>query len=142
MSSSPGSLVLASRCAAKRMNFCLFMASSRALIDFCRPTNSGTTICGKTMMSRSGSNGTRNTAPPVSRLSFLSFSFRNNINPPLARAAGSRRFRRFLIEHDRLISLGDHFLGDQDLFDVRLRRDLVHHIQHRVLEDGPKPPGT
>ena len=26
-------------------------------MDFCRPTNSGTTMCGKTMMSRSGSSG-------------------------------------------------------------------------------------
>jgi hypothetical protein len=40
------------------MNFCLFIASSSALIDFWRPTKSGTTMCGKTMMSRSGKRGT------------------------------------------------------------------------------------
>ena len=70
----PGSFVFASFCAASRMNFCLFIASSSALIDFWRPTKSGTTMCGKTMMSRSGSSGTRSPAPAGSSVcSFLSF---------------------------------------------------------------------
>jgi len=34
-----------------------FMTSSSARIDFSRPTNSGTIMCGKTTMSRSGSTG-------------------------------------------------------------------------------------
>jgi hypothetical protein len=33
------------------------ITSSSALIDFSRPTNSGTIMCGKTTMSRSGSTG-------------------------------------------------------------------------------------
>jgi hypothetical protein len=33
------------------------ITSSSALIDFSRPTKSGTIMCGKTTMSRSGSTG-------------------------------------------------------------------------------------
>ncbi len=64
MSSSPGSLVLAFFWAHSRMALSPFMASSRAAIDFCRPTKSGTTMCGKTMMSRSGSSGRLRCAGP------------------------------------------------------------------------------
>src|SRR5262245_990325 len=30
----------------------------------------------------------------------------------------------------------DHVLVDQDLADVRLRGDVVHDVEHRLLEDG------
>src|ERR1700683_336713 len=36
-----------------------FITSSRARIDFSRPTNSGTIMCGKTTMSRNGRTGYR-----------------------------------------------------------------------------------
>ena len=49
------------------------IASSSALIDFSRPTKSGTTMCGKTMMSRSGRSGTLRGA------FFLSSSLLKNI---------------------------------------------------------------
>jgi hypothetical protein len=39
------------------MNVSERITSSSALIDFSRPTNSGTIMCGKTTMSRSGSTG-------------------------------------------------------------------------------------
>src|SRR5213592_2570612 len=96
MSSSAGSLVLASFCAARRMYFCLFIASSRARIDFCRPTKSGTTMCGKTMMSRSGRSGTR--SPPAcggaSRAS--RFSFRKSIRPPFRYAVSAAFWKRMM----------------------------------------------
>ena len=63
MSSGIGSLVFALRCAERKISFPpaapFPIASSSALIDFSRPTNSGTTMCGKTTMSRNGSSGTR-----------------------------------------------------------------------------------
>ena len=57
MSSAIGSFVFAFFWAQRRMALSWAIASSRAAIDFCRPTNSGTTMCGKTMMSRRGSSG-------------------------------------------------------------------------------------
>src|SRR5215831_15095211 len=110
------------------MNFCLFIASSRARIDFWRPTKSGTTMCGKTMMSRSGSSGTR-TAPGRGG-SFLSFLKSMRARPLPLRGLGS-----LLVEHDRLLLVGDHLLRDQHLLDVGLRGDLVHHVEHDVLHD-------
>jgi hypothetical protein len=52
-----GSLIFAFFCAQSRMLRSPAIASSRALIDFSRPTKSGTTSCGKTMSSRSGRSG-------------------------------------------------------------------------------------
>ena len=63
ISSGIGSFVFALRCAERKISFPpaapFPIASSSALIDFSRPTNSGTTMCGNTTMSRSGSSGTR-----------------------------------------------------------------------------------
>src|SRR5258708_4286873 len=44
-------------CVASRMKVSERITSSSALIDFSRPTNSGTIMCGKTTMSRSGRTG-------------------------------------------------------------------------------------
>jgi len=52
-----GSSLAADFCATRRMCLPASIATSSALIDFGRPTNSGITICGKTTTSRSGSNG-------------------------------------------------------------------------------------
>src|ERR1700722_19774165 len=57
MSSAAGSWVLAFFWAQSRSSLFWRIASSMAAIDFSRPTKSGTTMWGKTMMSRSGSNG-------------------------------------------------------------------------------------
>src|SRR5512144_3127724 len=125
MSPSEGSLVFASRWAARRMNFCLFIASSKARIDFWRPTNNGTTMCGKTMISRSGSRGTRIPPPPAPGLSRLSF-LNSMLIFPLAPLG---RFRRLLIQNDRLLALRDDLFGNHDFFDRRLRRNFVHHVE-------------
>src|SRR5947209_20406269 len=42
------------------------ITSSSALIDFSRPTNSGTIMCGKTTMSRNGNTGYARVSPGMS----------------------------------------------------------------------------
>src|SRR5437667_394340 len=113
---------------------CLFIASSRARMDFWRPTKSGTTMCGKTMMSRSGRSGTRS-PPPCGGWSFGSrLSFRKSIGPPFPLSG----LGRLLEQDDRLLLVGDDLLRDENFLDVRLRGDVVHHVQHDVLHDGPQ----
>src|SRR5690554_4052937 len=53
----PGSSVEASFWATRRISLLPSIAASRAWMDFSRPTNSGTTMCGNTTTSRSGSSG-------------------------------------------------------------------------------------
>src|SRR5262249_42029857 len=145
MSSSAGSFVLASFWAASSTGRCLLTASSSARIDFCRPTNSGTTMCGKTMMSRSGSRGTRS-SPPAGGPWGSRLSFRNSMQSysawlPLALdgGPGSGGLGRLLVEDDRLLAVGHDLLRYQDLLDVRLAGDVVHHVEHDVLHDRPQP---
>ncbi len=57
MSSGVGSFVLAFFCAERTISLSPAIACSSALIDFSRPTNSGTTMWGNTMMSRKGRSG-------------------------------------------------------------------------------------
>ena len=54
-----GSSVSDSFCVKSTMRFSACITSSRAAIDFSRPTKSGTTICGKTTISRRGRMGKR-----------------------------------------------------------------------------------
>src|SRR5512138_1198415 len=136
MSSSAGSFVLASFCAARRMDFCFAIASSSARMDFCRPTKSGTTMCGKTMMSRSGSSGTR--APPGCGDCGSRLSFRKSIGLPFP----LRRLGRLLVEHDGMLAVRDDLFGDEHFLDVGLRRDVVHHVEHDVLHDRTEPAGA
>src|SRR5262245_42326453 len=136
MSSSAGSFVFASFCAARRIDFCFAIASSSARMDFWRPTKRGTTMCGNTMMSRKGSSGTR--SAPGWGVWGSRLTFRKSIQPSL----GLRSFGGLLVEHDRLLAVGDDLFRDQHLFDVRLRRDVVHHVEHDVLHDGAEPAGA
>src|SRR5882672_10857708 len=127
------------------MNFCLFIASSSALIDFWRPTKSGTTMCGKTMMSRSGKSGMR--SPPPLGPSFFSFSLRKSMvtrflvrKAASGTARASRRLLGFLVDDERLLALADDLFGDHHFLDRRLRWNLEHHVEHDVLHDGAEPP--
>src|SRR4051812_31132150 len=193
MSSGAGSLVFAFFCAARRMSLSCAIASSSAAMDFSRPTNSGTTMCGKTMMSRSGSRGTVRT-PPLALGSFFS-SLRKNIGCLASggstgrlghakRTASVRRSHSIILLHTQRVRRGPEFpsaldgtqvrasaryrmlgertaglrglglllvhdegrfllenavLVEHDLADVLVRGHFVHHVQHRVLEDGPEP---
>src|SRR3954467_11110762 len=90
MSSGAGSLVLAFFCAARRMSLSCAIASSSAAMDFSRPTKSGTTMCGKTMMSRSGSSGTVRVPGLFPFGSFFS-SLRKNIGVLASREGSAGR---------------------------------------------------
>jgi hypothetical protein len=57
MASGAGSSSPAFFCAASRICLSARITSSSALIDFSRPTNSGTIMYGKTTMSRNGRTG-------------------------------------------------------------------------------------
>src|SRR5262245_13633546 len=143
MSRSFGSSWAASRWAHSRSSRLPFIASSSASIDFCRPTNSGTTMCGKTTMSRSGSSGRalRLSGSPlwVTRDRLASSSSRK-IPMVLSSLAGVAEARsggfRLLLEHEqRLASLFDHLLADHALLDVIARGDVVHQVEHHIFED-------
>src|SRR5690349_5021987 len=89
------------------------------------------------MMSRSGSSGTRRSSPGAPGGSFL--SLRNSIRylPAFSGGLGS-----LLIQHDWLLAVGDDLFRDQHLLDVGLGGDVVHHVEHDVLHDGPQPTRT
>src|SRR3990172_5873744 len=136
ISPSPGSFVAASFWAARKMSRSCASEASRAAIDLSLPMKRGTTMCGNTTMSRNGSSG---------RILFLS-SMRPPLRtavPPTGGESGRVGLRQFglLPLHDFGRHLaGDHVFGDDALLDVALGRDLVHDVQHDVLEYGTKPP--
>src|ERR1700716_4000769 len=47
-----------------------------------------------------------------------------------------------LREEERLHAALDRIAGDDDLPDVRARRDLVHHVEEYLLDDRPETAGT
>jgi hypothetical protein len=57
MESAAGSSSEAFFCVASKMKVSERITSSRARMDFSRPTKSGTIMCGKTTISRSGNTG-------------------------------------------------------------------------------------
>src|ERR1019366_8598034 len=48
----------------------------------------------------------------------------------------------FLIDDERRLALRDDVFVDDRLFDPAARRDVVHDVEHRVLEDGPETAGA
>src|SRR3990172_10768775 len=126
ISSSSGSFVEGSIWEERKIRRSKERAASRAATDLSRPTNRGTTIPGNTTISRRGSSGRiffRSVMDPPSpvflcELDFLPFQDLGLDAPPPA----------------------DHVLRDDAPADVALRRDLVHHVEHDVLEDGAQPP--
>src|SRR3989337_2665678 len=135
MSFSVGSLVFASFCDDKKIGPCFWAASSRALIERCRPTKRGTTIWGKTMISRRGRRGP--VSKPLASLSLSSFlSLRNNISPP-----SLCTLCRLAINDNRGLVAGRHLFGDDHFLNIRLGRHFIHDIEHDVLHDRPETPG-
>src|SRR5690606_23424756 len=124
MSSGFGSFVLALFCAARKISLSRAIASSRAAMLFSRPTNSCDTMCGNTMMSRSGSAGSgRRAAPPgLSLLSFLKNIYRG---------AASADAGLFVVDDQRRLAGVDGLVADDHLLDAALRGDLVHDVEHR-----------
>src|SRR5512139_707812 len=108
ISSSSGSFVEGSICEERKISRSNERAASRAAMDLSRPTKRGTTMCGKTTMSRRGRRGR--------------IFFRSSIGRGPARRSGELRL---LPLHDLRGDLPlDHVLGDDALPDVALRRDL------------------
>src|SRR5882757_1030481 len=138
MSSGVGSLVLALRCAAKKISLLCAIASSSAAMLRSRPTNSCDTMCGNTMMSRSGNAGTTFFVP-VPLPSFLKNMgqltprpavFADGAPAPPAQPAvaiggapnPSSSDPGFLVVNDEgRVALVDGVLVDDHLFDARLR---------------------
>src|SRR5436190_1913483 len=148
MSRSFGSSCAASRCAHSKSSRLPFIAVSSASIDFCRPTNSGTTMCGNTTMSRSGSSGSdlrAGGAPVCVTRDFLGSSSSRKIPMALFSVAETESSGlRLLLEHQqRLAPLlgerGDHGqppdeLGDQSELEQVLGLHLVKPLALRALD--------
>src|SRR3989338_2284653 len=141
MSSSRGSFVFAFTWATSRTSFSLLIASSRAAMDFSRPTKRGTTMWGKTIMSLRGRRGTRNPAGFSGTLGLFPniFTYKLTTTPPESK--GLRRFRLLFVDDDRFLLLQDHFLADHNFLDVRAGGDVVHDVQHDVFQDRPEAAG-
>src|SRR5262245_60973150 len=142
MSRSFGSSWAASRCAQSRSSRLPFIASSSASIDLRRPTNSGTTMCGNTTMSRSGSSRRALrvfSGPPlwVMRDRLASSSSRKipMVLTSLASGVGASGRLSLLLQHEqRLGSLFDHLLADHAFLYVIARRDVIHEFEHHIFE--------
>src|SRR5690348_2734610 len=129
MSSGVGSFVLAFFCAARKISLSRPIASSSAAMLFSRPTKSREDMCGKTMMSRSGSAGrVRRTGASGLPLSCL-----KNIREPLG---ASDLFLLVLVHNQWLVPAAYHVLVDHDFLDSALRGHVIHDVEHRLFEDG------
>src|SRR6185369_14660805 len=143
MSSGVGSLVLALRCAAKKISLLWAMASSSAAMLRSRPTNSCETMCGNTMMSRSGNAGTiflapcplpsflKNMGQLCGRYRLWAFS-RHSIGGP-SPASTDPGF--LMINDERRVALVDGVFVDDDFFDARLGGHVVHDVEHGIFHD-------
>src|SRR5437667_3924 len=142
------------------------IAMSSALIDFGRPTNSGMTMCGKTTTSRNGNSGNvvrsvvrsgrsvamearaqdwiRLRVSPVQMGAAAGASSREppSNTPPIRRLRMRRSHLGLLGEHqERLAVVGNGRLVDDDARQVRLRRQVVHHVEEHLLEDRAQAAG-
>src|SRR6185295_15363731 len=133
-SSRSGSSIFGSFWATRKIRFCAVpRLCSSARTELSRPTMNGAIMWGKTTMSRRGTSGR------ISR--FLSMKDAA-IGPPFRGLSPVPGLARLLVEHDRLNSTGDDFLVDHALFDVPLRWDRIHQVEHQVFEDDPQASGS
>src|SRR5258707_10800678 len=153
MSPALGSSMLASCWVARNIFLSLARASSSARTLESRPTTNGVIMYGKMTTSRMGIMGSR----------FVSdFSFEVSINVGEVRKSGSQEFwkqlnstrrsstflasrlldfpasgrlaRFFKYRHADLL-VHDHFLGHQKFANFFVRREVIHQIQHELLQD-------
>src|ERR1700687_2737464 len=113
MSFSWGSSVSASFWEATKTRCCKAIASSRALTLFVRDTSNGTTMCGNTTRSRTGSKG--------SLLGNLLF---------------------FLVLQDWRVDFLNHFVIHGAAQHILLVRKFIHDVQKHFLNDRPQAPGA
>src|ERR1700730_7181534 len=148
ISSGRGSSTEASCCVARKIFLSAASASSKARTLDSRPTTKGVIIYGKITTSRIGIMGKRRVSDfslevsieelfPGSRSTVHFVELRNQINKQRANGSASLLQQR----HVYLLR-DDHFLGDQELADLLIRREIIHQIQHQVFEDHPQTPCT
>src|SRR4028119_2475775 len=137
MSSRNGSSIRGSFCAARKMRLLgVARACSSARTELSRPTMKGAIIWGKTTMSRRGTRGR-----------FSRFLLMNGEAILLSLRALACVPRRppasagFLVQHDRLHAACHDLFVDHALLDVALRGDVVHQVQHQLLEDDAQAAG-
>src|SRR5690606_27865983 len=127
-SSGVGSFVFAFFWAAREISLSRPIASSSAAMLFSRPTNRRDDMCGKTMMSRSGSAGSvRRAGTSGLPLSCLK-NMRDLLRP-------GDFFLLVFVDDQRLVTASDHVLVDHDFLDSALRGHVIHDIEHRFFED-------
>src|SRR6266542_1668595 len=119
-------------------------AASRAWIDESRPTTKGAIMCGNTTMSRSGTSG--RTSPVRVVISFDLMELlvlpwpRRRRTARGAASKGGEALPRLAENRDGVRVVLDHVLGNDAFLDVLVRRDLVHHVEHEVLDDDLQTP--
>src|SRR5215831_7114755 len=134
-------------CAARKRRFeGVASAASSARIDESRPTTKGAIMWGKTTMSRSGTSGSVSVCREALSEDFMGF-FNSN---PAAGISGSRppgrgpgwpcRLSRLAQNRDGVRVVLDHVSGDDALLDVIVGRDLIHDIEHQILDDDLESP--
>src|SRR5580692_3067550 len=116
MSSGRGSSVDASCCAARKMRLSFPSACSSARVDDGRPMTNGIIMCGKTTTSRRGTIG--------------SVSYTSN---------GVSKLACLFHERDGFVLRQHDLTCDRDLADLLLRRDLIHEVEHQLLDDHAQP---
>src|SRR6266571_441125 len=140
ISSGPGLSRVASCWAERKMRLPFTSAYSRALMELGRPITNGIIMCGNTTTSRSGTIGR------VSITSVLSFSFPNipqahrsrhqcdTTRSPEGRAA----LTDLLDEGDGLLAVEHDLPGHHALLHLLHRGQVVHQVEHQVLDDHPQ----
>src|SRR5712692_9639141 len=115
--------MLASCCVARKIFLSPASASSSARTLDSHPTTNGVIMCGKMTTSRMGIIGSR-------RVSDFSFdvSMRKEVRSQKSESRDSsglfKQCHVDLLRHH-------HFLGDQELADLLIRRQVIHQVQHQ-----------
>src|SRR4030095_3066626 len=120
MSSGFGSSVDASCCAARKLRLSFPSACSSARVDDGRPMTKGIIMCGNTTTSRSGTMGR------VSITSAFSLSRPNT---------GGGALAYLLDQRNGLLPVQDDLAGHHALFHLLHRGQVVHQVEHQVLDD-------
>src|SRR4051812_21786417 len=112
MSSGRGSSTDASCCAARKIFLSFSSACSSARVDEGLPMTKGIIMCGKTTTSRSGT---------IGRVSYTSNE--------------DSKLTGFLDQSNGFVLRHHDFAGDGDFANFFLIGDLIHQVEHQVLDD-------
>src|SRR5260364_67794 len=132
-------------CAVNMMRLPLAIANSSALIDFGRPTNRETTICGNTTMSLSGNSGSNTHFDGRLDVSDIGLCPRWKIGyflEPMHKMCASIRtcnLRRIFTNPQRLTGAVDDFLVHNNFAGIFHRGQFVHRIEERLFQNRAQP---